>query len=75
MASSINWVGFIFVSLITKPLTKTALGINGTFALFGGSCLLITAYCAVFLIETRGRSRKEVIFQYARVFDKETVNQ
>lgn len=65
LGASINWLGFIVVSLITKPLTKTLLGISGTFMIFAGCCLLISIYCAMFLKETKGKTRTEVVAEFS----------
>ena len=65
LGASINWLGFIVVSLITKPLTKTSLGVNGTFMIFAGCCLLISLYGAIFLKESKDKTRAQVIHEYS----------
>lgn len=64
LGASINWLGFIVISLITKPLTKTILGVNGTFMIFAGCCLLISVFGAIFLKETKGKTRAQVIAEF-----------
>ena len=63
--ATLNWAAFISISLITKPMTLSSLGVNGTFAIFGGCCLIITIYCAIVLVESKGRSRRDIILEYA----------
>ena len=60
LGASINWLGFIVVSLITK----TSLGLNGTFMVFALYCSIISGFGALFLNETKGKTRDQVIAEF-----------
>ena len=52
LGASLNWAAFICISLITKPLINTGLGISGTFMIYASCCFIIGIYCSVCLIES-----------------------
>ena len=66
LGAALNWAAFICISLITKPLINTGLGISGTFVIFASCCIVIGIYCAACLVESRGKNKREIILEFAR---------
>lgn len=64
LGASLNWAAFICISLITKPLINTGLGISGTFMIYASCCFIIGIYCSVCLIESKGKNKKQIINEY-----------
>jgi len=67
-----NWIwGFLTVQFF--PNLTDAMGINGTFILIGGICAVSSVYFYFEAVETKGRSKTEILQQYSGTWKKNKV--
>lgn len=64
ISTTTNWLSSFIVCLIAPELLDV-IGVNGLFFIFGGCCILGLAYFWFFLMETKGKTPKEIEDMFA----------